>query len=177
MSLAELLITIFILITLIFVVIAVILSSYNVVSSQRIYINLQQEGTTGLREITQATNLASSITDYSGPPSFTTDRDKLVLKVNSINDSGDPLPDKYDYFIFYTENQILKLLIDADPASTGRSNETRIISNFVKKIIFRYNKIDPKQADTVSITLIMARTVKGVEKEIISQTSAYLRNK
>ena len=178
MSLAELLITIFILITLALVVITVILSAYNVVAGQRTYLNLQQEGATGLREITQATNLALSITDYpETSPTYTTGSNILVLKLNAIDNLNSPVADKYDYFVFYTEGQTLKLLVEADPASTGRLDETRVISNFVKKIIFRYNKIDPKQAETVSVTLILAETVKGAEKEIISQTSAYLRNK
>ncbi|MFH1366714.1 MAG: hypothetical protein ABIH38_01850 [Patescibacteria group bacterium] len=172
-TLMETLIIITIFIILTTVTTAIIITAYGVVSQQQIYLNLQQEGATAMREITQAANLGLNVTDYdiysSGPS-------QLVLKVNAIDTNNNPVADKYDYFVFYLDGTTLKMLTDVDPASVGRTDETKVIANFVKKIIFRYNKVDPTHAKIVYITLILSKTYKGLEKEIISQSSAYLRN-
>lgn len=177
-TLVETLIIITIFVILSSITSAIIISAYKVVSEQQIYMDLQQEGATAMREITKQANLAFSVTNYPEiAPTHSSGPSQLVLKVNAIDTNQNPVADKYDYFIFYLDGTSLKMLIDADPASTGRTDETRVIANFVKKIIFRYNKVDPTQAKIAYITLILSKTYKGLEKEIISQSSAYLRNK
>ena len=176
-SLAETLVIIAILAILSTVTYAIIITAYKVVGEQQIYLDLQQEGATAMREITQATNLALNITNYpEGSPTELSGPSQLVLKINAIDTNNNPVADKYDYFVFYLDGTTLKMLIDADPLSTGRTDETKVIANFVKKIIFRYNKVDPTQAKIVYVTEILAKNNKGVEKEITSQSSAYLRN-
>ncbi|MFA5070076.1 MAG: prepilin-type N-terminal cleavage/methylation domain-containing protein [Patescibacteria group bacterium] len=177
-TLTETLITIGILAILSTATYAIIITAYNVVGEQQVYLDLQQEGATAMREITKQTNLALNVTNYPEvTPTQSSGPSKLVLKVNSVDVNNNTVADKYDYFIFYLDGTTLKLLIDADPASTGRADGTRVVANFVKKIIFRYNKVNPTQASVVYVTEIMTKKYKGLEKEIISQSSAYLRNK
>lgn len=179
LTLAEMLISIAIIGIIGLVLANIIISAYQVVNSQRTYLNLQQESASVLKNISTAAKETISIVNYpEDTPVYYSSPEKLALKVIGLDASGEPLPEIYDYFIYYLEENThtLKLQIDADPLSLGRQDATLNISNFVDKIIFRYNETDPLLADMITLTLISSDQSGARTKTIKAQTSAYLRN-
>ncbi|MDZ7799118.1 MAG: prepilin-type N-terminal cleavage/methylation domain-containing protein [Patescibacteria group bacterium] len=177
MTLAEMLISISIISIVALVLSLLIISSYSIVRIQRSYLNLQQESTSALKNISNSLNLSSEIVNYpQSTPTYYSNKNTLALKINAIDEANTPLESTYDYFIYYLEDNQLKLKIDADPLSTGREDKVKVISTFVDNVIFRYNEVDPVNANYVSITLIASDTIGNQKKETIFQTSSYLRN-
>ncbi len=176
-TLIEALISIVIIAIIGFVISNIIISAFFVVNMQRVYLNLQQETATTLKKLGETTKESISIVNYPEDiPTYFTDSDTLALKVIGVDTDGTPLHEIYDYFIYYLDGNILKLQIDADPLSSGREDKSININNFVDKIIFRYNTIDPLNSDMITITLISSDEIGSKIKTIKAQTSAYIRN-
>lgn len=110
--------------------------------------------------------------DY--PPNFTTSSTELVLKLASVDASGNLIPDSFDYFVFFKEQSNLKFQSFPDPLSSRKSQD-RIFLTGVENLEFKYYNLDnppaevmPASAAKVKITLIL--------KQNTATTEANLRN-
>lgn len=130
--------------------------------------------------IKQASSVAAYYTD--GSTTYTSGASQLVLKVVSIDPSGNILDNSYDYFIFFADQKNLHFKIFPNPASS-RKTADQIFSTSVDNLIFQYfnssnppSEVAPTGAAKVRISLILKQKI-GLNFETITSTSeANLRN-
>ena len=130
--------------------------------------------------IKQASAVAVSYT--SGPTTYTTGSNLLVLKVLSIDSLNNLIDDTYDYFVFFRDQNLLRFKTFPNPASSRKSSD-RIFSTIVDSINFQYFnsaippvEVAPASATNVRVSLSL-RQKNGLKYEIKTGTSeANLRN-
>lgn len=127
-----------------------------------------------------STAVAESFTD--GAATYTSDGDELVLKVPSVDGSGNLIENTFDHFIFSRQVLNLRFKVFPDALST-RSSVDRIFATSVDFLEFRYFsaanppvEVVPKEAAKVKITLTLKQK-NGLNFETLTSTSeANLRN-
>lgn len=110
--------------------------------------------------------------DY--PPNFTTSSTELVLKLISIDSSGNLIPDSFDYYVFYLDQTKLRFKVFPNVLSQ-RTSRDQILSTSVESLEFKYyNLANPP----VEVTPVSAAKVKITlfSRENIATTEANLRN-
>lgn len=130
--------------------------------------------------IKQANAVASEYTD--GGSTYTTGGNQLVLKVSSIDSSGNIINNTFDYFIVLKDQNLLRFKIFPDPASFRQAAD-RIFSTSLDDLVLGYFnsatppiEVIPQDASKVRITLTLKQKV-GVNYETQTATSeANLRN-
>lgn len=118
----------------------------------------------------------------NGSFGYTTGVDKLVLKVASVDSSGNLINNVFDYFVFYLDQKIIHLRVFPDPLSSRVASD-RIFSSSVENLKFQYfnsatppAEVLPIDATKVRVTLVLRQKV-GVGFESATATSeANLRN-
>ncbi len=110
---------------------------------------------------------ASSVADTSSAS-------QLVLKVSSVDTSGNIIDNTFDYFVLYLDQGAIHLKIFPD-AISSRKTADRILSTNVDSLKFQYLnsanpsvEVTPASAAKVRVTLNL--------KQKISTTEANLRN-
>lgn len=119
--------------------------------------------------VKEASSIAS---DY--PPNFTTSSTQLVLKLTSVDASGNLIPDSFDYFAFFKDQSNFILQSFPDPLSSRKSQD-RILLTGLESLEFKYYnlanppaEVPPVSAAKVKITLF--------SRENTATTEANLRN-
>lgn len=131
--------------------------------------------------IKQASSVASAYT--SGPTIYTTGPNMLVLKVLSIDSSGNIIADTYDYFVFYPDQGILHFKIFPEASLSSRQKQDQILSADVENLNLKYfnsavppEEVVPVNATKVRITLTLKQR-NGIGFETSTVVSeANLRN-
>lgn len=110
--------------------------------------------------------------DY--PPNFTTSSTQLVLKLASVDASGNLIPDSFDYFVFFKEQSNLKFQSFPDPLSS-RYAQDQLLLRGVDSLEFVYlDSSNPPQE--VSPTLASKVKIAVFLKETVATSEANLRN-
>lgn len=130
--------------------------------------------------IKQASAVASEYT--SGQTTYTTGGSQLVLKVSSIDSSGNIIDNTFDYFIFLKDQSYLRFKIFPDQLSLRQAAD-RIFSTSLDNLVFKYFnsatppiEVAPPDATNVRVTLTLRQKI-GVNYETHTGTSeANLRN-
>ena len=109
---------------------------------------------------------------------YTTSSTELVLQVPSINASGQIINGSFDTVVYRRNPSSTDQLLEITDGLAGsiRTDGTRIVSQFVTNLIFRYNNSSPASATIVTVFIKTATTVHGTLKETASQTTVKLRN-
>lgn len=137
-----------------------------------------------LSEIRGSIKQASAVADHytNGPTTYTTGVNQLVLKVASIDSSGNIISDTYDFFVFFIDNKILHFKTFPDPASFRKAQD-RIFSTSSDSLVFKYfnSATPPVEVTPISASKVVAvLTLKqrnGLNYEInIATSEANLRN-
>lgn len=137
-----------------------------------------------LAEIKSSIKQASSVAEsYTwGSTTYTTSANQLVLRVASIDPSGDILSDTYDYFVVFTDQNILYFKIFPDPSSF-RQLKDRVFSTSVDSLNFQYFNSDTPPVETTPVnaakivTTLTLKQKSGVGFETsIAISEANLRN-
>ncbi len=122
------------------------------------------------RDIKQAGSIAASYTN--GPTTYTPGATQLVLKIPSVDNNGDIIPETYDYFIYFQNNKFLSYKVFPDLLSQRKSVD-RILSTDIKTIIFQYfdknippNEVTPISAINIKATLVLDQTVATSEASL-----------
>lgn len=115
----------------------------------------------------------------SGSPTYTSGSDTLILKVSSIDASGDILS-TYDFVISYKNGDRLRLKVIADPSSQ-RPAVDQLLSNNVDSVLFQYfdstgNSVTPAVATRVKVTLKIRQKAGSGYTTNLATTEARLRN-
>ncbi|MBI2196748.1 type II secretion system protein [Candidatus Daviesbacteria bacterium] len=125
------------------------------------------------RSIKDAGSVAESYD--SGETLYTTGGNQLVLKVASVDASGNLLVDTFDYFVFLKDQTYLRFKTFPDPASSRQPLDT-VLSIGVDSLAFQYFnsaspplEVTPAAATKVRISLTLNQTN-------IATSEANLRN-
>ena len=108
----------------------------------------------------------------------TTSSSALVLKIPTVNSSGQIISGSYDTVVYRRNPSDLSELQEITDAETGsaRFDGTHLIARFVTNLLFRYNNSNYSLASTATVFLKTGTTVRGVLKESANQTTVRLRN-
>ena len=108
----------------------------------------------------------------------TTSSSALVLKIPTVNSSGQIISGSYDTGVYRRNPSALLELYELTDAGFGsaRFDGTHLIARFVTNLLFRYNNSDYSSASTATVFLKTGTTVRGVLKESANQTTVRPRN-
>ena len=177
-SLAEAIITVAILIYTL-VALLVLFNNYSkIYNYQQTKIKIGNSAREAVKELRSAALQANQIVvshDFFGTI-YDTDQDTLVLKIPSIDGSGNIISEKYDYVVFYTTGKNLYRLIEVDAASS-RSSGINQISDAVETITFAYDNTNLSLAIKIDADLEMQETSGGQNAVYQLHQKIYLRNK
>lgn len=102
----------------------------------------------------------------------------LVLKMPSVDATGNIVAAAYDYIAFYRDATVTtKIMVQTDAnASSYRKSGARLITAFNQNLIFRYNAADITQANRVSVFLINSQVNRNATLQTKAWTAIFLRN-
>lgn len=131
-------------------------------------------------DIKQASSVAVSYT--SGPTTYISSASQLVLKVSSIDNSGNIIDNTFDFFVLYLDQGSVHLKIFPD-ATSSRKIADRILATSVDNLRFQYLsaasppvEVPPVSAAKVRVTLTLNIRI-GTNFEVSTATTeANLRN-
>lgn len=130
--------------------------------------------------IKQSNSIAASYT--TNGTTYTSGPTQLVLKVSSIDSSGNIIVSTYDYFVYFSDTSFLRFKSFPDPGS-ARKGADQILSSSLNSLLFQYfdvavppNEVAPPISKKVQVTLVLKQK-SGADFEINTATSeANLRN-
>lgn len=161
-----------------------------IINSAGIYYKQSSKLTEGLNINDSLLNIRNSIKDakavvanYTGDSqTYTSGPTTLVLKLSSIDSSNNIIADKFDYFVFYLDQNKLRLRTFPDNFSS-RKAQNRIFSTLVDNLVFKYfnsaalaQEVVPANATKVQVTLTLSqKNGQDIEKNT-AFSEANLRN-
>jgi len=180
-TLANMLITLSILVILSVLLVSVYFSYNNVLKIYLAKTDLQTANIIALNRITSMIKSASNITETKtvNSNSYTTSANTLILELLSIDSDQDIIPNTCDYIVYYldpADNTKLKSSTEAASGSSRVTGDNVVVTN-VKNIIFNYNNDQIYNTNRVNITLTLEKVVNNQVLKLVSQSSADLRNK
>lgn len=130
--------------------------------------------------IKESSTVAASFTGDS--ITYTSSATQLVLKIASIDSSGNITTQVFDYYVFFLDNTKLRLKTFPDPSSSRKAQD-QIFSTSVDSLRFQYLnsaspplEVTPSLATKVKISLTLKQK-NGADYETKTATSeASLRN-
>lgn len=109
---------------------------------------------------------------------YTTSSTVLVLKIPSVNSSGQIIAGSYDTVVYLRNPSSASEIQEITDAQTGstRFDGTHIIARFVTNLLFRYNNSTYSSSSMATVFLKTGATVRGALKESANQITVRLRN-
>lgn len=146
---------------------------------------LVQSASSMAKAVTQNTELANDIEPTWAVTwnntTYTSNASTLVLKVASIDASGNPIANQYDHIIFASNPTDATQLMEITDANTAggskRTNIQKQIGNQIKEYIFTYKNADPDTSTDVAFTVTTQKKLERTTAIHTLQTYAKLRNK
>lgn len=137
-----------------------------------------------LYEVRQSIRLSSAVAlSYSSSgTTYTSSPEQLVLKLSSIDSSGNIILNTFDYFVFFKDQNIMRFKTFPDTLS-ARKMQDQVFSTSLDSLTFNFldlsnppNEVAPNLAKKVRISLTLKQKV-GLGYETKSAvTEANLRN-
>lgn len=114
------------------------------------------------------------------PVQYTSSPSELVLKIPTIDVSGNMIKGSFDYFVYYTTTNFLKEKVFPSPQSKLKSSD-QILARNVSKVTFDYldinnNVVSPTATAKIKISLQLTEQAGLEKQESISTSEAVLRN-
>lgn len=123
--------------------------------------------------IKDANGVVSSYTD--GGITYTTGADQLILKVASVDASGDIIDGIFDYFVFFKDQDLLRLKTFPN-ASSSRKQADRVLSTSVADLNFHYFNSASPPVEVVPNTAAKVRVSLKLNQTNTATSEANLRN-
>jgi hypothetical protein len=181
MSLADMLITIFILVTIVTLMTGMYLAYIYVYKIQVAYNELITSNNIALDKISNIIKGADKVVDAKNINSvdYTTDYDTLILELPSVDASQNIITGSYDYIVYFRDvADQAKLKYDVAPAGgSSRKAGFQMVGDFVNTLVFNYNNIDYSKVNKVEIILENTQAVRNQVRKVVGQTTTELRNK
>lgn len=116
------------------------------------------------------------------PFTYTTGQTQLILKLASLDLSGNIIADTFDYFVFFLDQAKLRFQVFPNALSQRKSRD-QILSTNAENLEFKYynsanpaSEVTPVSAAKVKITLSLKQKSGQVTERSIATTEANLRN-
>ncbi len=116
------------------------------------------------------------------PFTYTTGGAQLVLKLASLDLSGNIIVDSFDYFVFYLDQTKLRFKVFPNVLSQRKSRDQILSTNAKSLEIKYYNlanppaEVTPVSAAKIKITLSLEQKSGQVMEKSVATTEANLRN-
>lgn len=130
--------------------------------------------------IKEAGLIAASYTN--GTTTYTSGPNQLVLRLSSLDSSGNMIRDTYDYFVFFQDQRLIRLKTFPSSLSQRKAAD-RVLSGNVDKITFQYldktvppAEVSPASAVKVRATLILEQQTGPEIQQTVATAEANLRN-
>lgn len=134
------------------------------------------------KETIRGASKVSSSYPETGSPTYTSSSTQLVLKIPSINSSGDIISGVFDYFVFFKDNDKLRFKTFPD-AQSSRKAQDQIFTTKLDNLIFEYfdaqippQTAQPNLAVKIKITLSLKQKAGAGIETNIATAEANLRN-
>lgn len=132
---------------------------------------------------------AIAVSYTAGSTTYTSSSSQLVLKVGSINATGNLISEVFDYFVFFSDPSagsgqvVLRFKSFLDSQSVGRKPADQILSLNVDSILFQYydlaippQEVTPTSASKIKITLFLKQKSGANYETSVASSEANLRN-
>ena len=177
-SLAEAVISIAVVIFILVAFLTIYINYDKFLNRQQIQISIGDSGREVVKELQsaalQSDRIMSSQT-ISGIP-YSTDQHTAVLRIPSVDGSGNVISGKNDYAVFYLTGKNFYRRMQADAASSRPSGLNKI-SDAVSSLNFVYNNSDLAQAAKIDADVQMQATAGKQTVSYHLHQEIYLRNK
>lgn len=155
--------------------------NYDVYAKQTARLDADTGAVFAARTVSNLTRGASRVVDswtINGTP-YTTSEDTVVLRIPSIDGSGNIIDATFDYIAIYRDGtETTKIYADTEvDATSSRNAGKRLITAHNDTMRFTYNAPDASDATRVGMLLINLQTVRGATFRSKAWTSLFLRNK
>ena len=132
------------------------------------------------QEIKQSSGVVSSY--QIDAATYTSGETQLVLKIPSIDSSENIITDTFDYFVFYQDQDKLRLKSEPN-AQSSRKKQNQILALNVSKVLFQYfnnayppGEVAAASATKVRLTLSLKQKAGAGTEQNISTSEATLNN-
>lgn len=122
------------------------------------------------QNIKQANSIVSSFSSESTV--FTSGQDQLILGVSSVDNAGNIIPNTNDYFVFFKDQNILRLKVFPNELSHRKSVD-QVLTTSVNGLLFEYFdnanppvQVAPNAASKIKATLILGQTIATSEANL-----------
>ncbi len=184
LTLVELLISMSIAVVVGGLLIAIIVNSSGLSYKQSSKVSIGLNTNDALAQVRKNIKESSAVTPSFtiGSKTYTSGLSQIILKVPSLDQSGNIIPNTFDYFIFFQDQTKLRFKVFPDPVSTRKAQD-QIFSTSLDSLQIQYlNSVNPPvevvpdAAAKVRMTITLKQK-NGTNYEIITATSeANLRN-
>lgn len=129
----------------------------------------------------EATAIVSAYPEGSSPL-YTSSPTQLVLKLSSIDSSGEIISNTYDYFVYSKDQSKLLFKTFPDPASS-RVAKDQLLTSKLEDIIFEYfnnanplQLVSPNLASKIKVTVVLKQQTGSQKESSVATSEAQLRN-
>lgn len=183
-TLVELLISMSIAVVVGGLLIAIIVNSSGLSYKQSSKVNIGLNTNDALAQVRKSIKESSAVVPSFtiGSETYTSGLSEIILKVPSLDQSGNIISNFFDYFIFFQDQTKLRFKVFPDPASS-RQPQDQIFSTSLDSLQIQYLssvnppvEVVPEAASKIRMTLTLKQR-NGLDYEISTATSeANLRN-
>lgn len=177
-SLIELVISVGIFILIVLAITALFFTHDTLFSAQQTTVEVIGSASalaSDIQVMTQQADQVLSSHAFSGV-TYTTSTSTLVLRLPSIDSSGDPIPSTYDYVAYYATGTSAYRLVDAGAGSV-RIPGSKQLSNAITTFTFTYDNINTALVSSVGVDIATEKAAKREEVDTHVSQTVYLRNK
>jgi len=139
------------------------------------------EGTLGgssIMDTTRATGLQAGriVTShiFSGT-TYLTGAETVIFELNSLDSSGNSIPDRYDYIAFYATGTRVYRIVEAGTGSVRVPGRTQL-TNVLGELRFTYDNADYSLATNVTVSATTSAVVREDTVQAHFYERIYLRN-
>ncbi len=180
-SLMETIVVIGIMSVLLLIVAQIFALNYDIYAKQTARLDADTGAVFAARNISDLTRGASKVmaSHTINSTLYTTSNVELVLRVPSLDASGDIIDATFDYIAIYRDaTETSKIFADTEiGAGSTRINGAKLITAYNGTAEFRYNAPDVTDTTRVGVFIINSQTVRGSSFRSKAWTSLFLRNK
>lgn len=155
----------------------IIVNSIGVFSEQSSKVREGLNINDALSQVRRSIKDASVVADSydSGEAMYVTGGSQLVLKVASVDTSGNLLVDTFDYIVFFKDQGYLRFKTFPDPASSRQPSDT-ILATGADSLVFQYFNSASPPMEVSPVTAAKVRISLTLNQTNIATSEANLRN-
>lgn len=184
LTLVELLISLSIAVIIGGILMAIIVNSAGLFYKESSKVNTGLNINDALTQIRKSIRESSAVAPSynSGSETYNSESVQIVLKVPSIDQSNNIIPNTFDYFVFFLDQNKLHLKIFPDNQSL-RKDQDQIFSTSAESLVFNYFngnnppvEVGPAAASKIRVTLSLKQKSGATFETSIATSEANLRN-